>query len=378
MLWGGGNRVQICEKCLMLSTRPRLTYNKDGVCSACQWAEEKKSVVDWDARQNELRELCLKYKSRNKSKFDVVVPVSGGKDSSSVAHKLKHLYGMNPLCVNISHHTSMNTEINEINLNNFVCHGFDATRIYPNQNVLQRLDTIGLTEYGQPLFGWLTAMVLAPLKIAMAFDIPFIMYGEEGEVEYGGTTELKNKVSYTIDDTIKYYLSGVNPTTYLNEFNENELWWWLPPSKEEIRTFNPTIAHWSYFENWNSYNNYEYAKQYVNLKERAQNSPGTYNKFAQTDSILYPLHVYLMYLKFGFGRCSQDVCIDIRIDRMSRDDGIKMIEKYDEVYPIEYEEKYLKYYNLTKKELYAVFDKFANKDLLIKKDGYWKKNFKLN
>ena len=367
---------KICSECLMLDTRPRLTFNAEGVCSACQWAHEKKTQVDWNKRQDELLELIKKYK-KGASNFDCVVPVSGGKDSSTVAHKLKYKYGLNPLCVNVSHSISTLTDMNEINLNNFIKHGFETIRLYPNEIIQQKLDKIGLIKYGQPCFGWLTAMVLAPIKLGLKFNILFIMYGEEGEVEYGGSAKLKNIPNYSIEDTIKFYLSGIDPKIYLQFFSEKELFWWLPPTEEEIKKLQPCVAHWSYFENWDSYANYEYAKKNVGLKEKETNSIGTYNNYAQTDCILYSLHTYFMYLKFGFGRCSQDVCIDIRSGRISREEGLELINKYDEVYPEIYEEQYLDYYQMTKKEFYDVIDKFANKDLLIKKNGRWVKNFKL-
>jgi len=144
--------LKICKKCLMLSTRPRLKFDDDGVCSACKWAEEKKTVVDWNARQDELKGLCDKYR-RNDGYFDVIVPVSGGKDSSMVAHKLKIKYGMHPLCININHAPETDTEMNDINLTNFINHGFDTIRVYPNPKVVQKLDREGLIKYGQPYFG---------------------------------------------------------------------------------------------------------------------------------------------------------------------------------------------------------------------------------
>ena len=84
-----------------------------------------------------------------------------------------------------------------------------------------------------------------------------------------------------------------------------------------------------------------------------------------------------MYLKFGFGRCSLDVCIDIRSGKITREEGIELINKYDETYPEQFEEQYLEYYQLTKQEFYDVIDKFANKDLLEKRNGRWVKKFKL-
>ena len=369
--------LKICKKCLMLSTRPRLKFDDDGVCSACKWAEEKKTVVDWNARQDELKGLCDKYR-RNDGYFDVIVPVSGGKDSSMVAHKLKTKYGMHPLCININHAPKTDTEMNDINLTNFINHGFDTIRVYPNPKVVQKLDREGLIKYGQPYFGWMYAMTIAPIKLAIMFNIPFVMYGEEGEVEYGGSTELKNVATYSIEHVKRLYLSGIDLSDIDEDVTKDEsLWWWHAPSEEEIDRIQPAVAHWSYFENWSSEANYKYAKEFVGLKDAPSDSSGTYNNYAQTDSMLYPLHVYFMYLKFGFGRCSQDACIDIRTGSITREEGKELVLKYDDVYPEIYEQNYLDYYAMTKQEWDANIDKWANKELLYKDEttGRWKKNF---
>lgn len=367
--------LKICKKCVMLSTRPRITY-REGVCSACQWAEEKRTIVDWKSRERELDELCNKHR-RTDGFFDVIVPVSGGKDSSTVAHKLKTQHGMHPLCININHAPECNTEVNETNLVNFINNGFDTLRIYPNPSVIRKLDKEGLVKYGQPYFGWMYAMVLIPIKMSIMFNIPFVMYGEEGEVEYGGSTELKNVATYSLEHVKRLYLSGIDLSDISSQISQEEcLWWWMAPSVEDIEKIQPDVAHWSYFENWSSEANYVYAKEHLGLQEAPENSSGTYNNYSQTDTILYPLHTYFMYLKFGFGRCSQDVGIDIRAGSLSREDGIELVKKYDEEYPKQFELQYLKYYKMTKEEWDENIDKWANKELLYKDtDGKWKKRF---
>ena len=366
--------VKMCKKCAMLETRPRLTFNEEGICGACIWAEEKKTVIDWKKREEELQELCNKYR-KNGAGFDCIVPVSGGKDGSMVAHKLKTKYGMNPLCININHSPEVNTEMNDINLHNFINAGFDCLRVYPNPKIERQLDKIGLVEYGQPYFGWMSAMLLAPIKLAIMFGAPLIMYAEEGEVEYGGSTELKYTPLYTLEHVKRLYLSGVDWKELCHGLEEKDLFWWLPPSEEVVEQINPAVAHWSYFESWNSNNNYLYAKENVGLQETEMKQSGTYNKFAQTDSILYPLHAYFMYLKFGFGRCTQDVCIDIRTGDITKEEGLEKIKRYDEEYPAIYEDKYLEYYQMTREEFHEVIDKWANKDLLEKKNGVWVKKY---
>ena len=55
-----------CKNCVMISTRPRLTFNKDGVCSACQWAKKKKKI-NWKSKKKNLVKLLSKHKLQSKN-----------------------------------------------------------------------------------------------------------------------------------------------------------------------------------------------------------------------------------------------------------------------------------------------------------------------
>ncbi|MEF9919327.1 MAG: N-acetyl sugar amidotransferase, partial [Eubacterium sp.] len=92
--------MKFCTKCVMPETRPRLTYDKEGVCNACEWKEIKENEINWDERQKELEKLCDSI--RGKYKYDCIVPVSGGKDSTYVAHKMKHECNLNILTITIT------------------------------------------------------------------------------------------------------------------------------------------------------------------------------------------------------------------------------------------------------------------------------------
>ena len=113
-------KVKYCKKCTMSNQRPRITFDEEGVCSACRFNEAKRNI-DWDAREQELKELCDKFRSKDGS-WDVIVPCSGGKDGGFVAHQLKYKYGMHPLTVTWS--PLVPTEIGRKNLDAFVETGF--------------------------------------------------------------------------------------------------------------------------------------------------------------------------------------------------------------------------------------------------------------
>lgn len=363
--------MKICKKCVMPDTRPRLTFNDEGICAACEWAEIKRTQIDWNARQKELHDLCDKIKG--KQQYDCIVPASGGKDSTYVADKMKNEYGLNVLTVTIT--PPLETEIIQSNMKTFLDHGYDNVKVTPNPKIAREINKYGFVEQGRPLLSWTSCLNSVMFRMASDYKVPLIMFGEEGETEYGGSTELRYTPYYDIDFAIDIYTYGNDPHDYIKNHSERELYLWLYPSEEELRKANFKVAHWSYYENWDSYNHYTFAKDNYQMKVNKERNTGTYTSFGQLDTPLYKLHTYMMYLKFGFGRCLQDACIDIRGGRITRDQAVDLVKKYDGEYiggdiPV-----FLDYYKMTRDEFDAVLDRHVNRELFEKKDGIWTPKF---
>ena len=357
-----------------MSTRNRITFDERGYCNACRW-KEKKETMDWSERESELAALLDKHR-RHDGNFDCLVPCSGGKDGSYVAYNLKHKYGMNPLCLTVT--PALSLELGDKNLKSFVESGYNHISINPNNEVMQTLNRIGFEQMGFPYYGWLTAIQSAPVRMASQFNIGLIFYGEDGEVEYGGTAETDNDPIYDEDYMKKIYLEGgYNKVLDASGLSENDLYFFRFPGHGSTHKKKIDITHWSYFENWDPYRNYLVAKEYCGLKESDGSNVGTFTNFSQNDQALYSLHAYVMYLKFGFGRATQDASIEIRRGTMDRAQAVNLVRLYDGQYPEEFLETYLKYYNMSKEEFDKVLDKWANTSLFEKVDGYWKPMFRV-
>ena len=175
--------IHWCKNCLNASTRPRITFDKRGWCNACQWMEEKKTL-NWNKRTKELLNILKKYRSNN-NKYDCVVPVSGGKDGSYIAYKLKNKYKMNPLCINVA--PPLPLDIGTKNLENFHKSGFDVVQLHLNYELMRHLDLQGFIKMGSPYWGWMTAIHTAVIRTACKLGLELIIYGEDGEIEYGGS-----------------------------------------------------------------------------------------------------------------------------------------------------------------------------------------------
>lgn len=363
--------INWCKNCLNASTRPRITFDERGWCNACQWMEEKKTI-DWNKRQEQLVSLIDKHKGNGP--YDCLVAVSGGKDGSYVAHTLRSRYGINPLCVTVRPPLSL--DIGDENLKAFINSGFEHLLISPNSSAMQQLDKVGFLEYGQGYYGWLIAIHTAVLRIAEKFKISLVFYSEDGEVEYGGSSEKRYEGVYGIDYMRKAYLSSTydNVMTLAN-LNERDLYWFSFPQDLVDSLSNIEVTHFSFYENWDPYRNYLVAKEFCGLKENDEGAVGTFTNFAQNDQQLASLHYYLMYLKFGFGRATQDAGIEIRRGAMSRDQAINLVKLYDNQAPEDSYQAYCKYYGITLQEFESTIDKFTNKSLFDKINGRWTPKF---
>ena len=362
-----------CKNCLSMSTRPRITFDKRGYCSACLWSEEKKKL-NWKARKNNLSKLLNKHRS-SKKQFDCITTVSGGKDGSYVSYNLRHKYKMNPLCITIRPITETNLGIE--NLNSFVSKGYNHILVSPDSEAMRILCKIGLLEMGFPYYGWLIAIHTAVFRIAVQFNIPLVFYSEDGEVEYGGDAKNKNNGIYNIDYIKKSYLEGgYEKILKKSKLTEKQLYWFKFPTNSEIKKLKLEITHYGFYENWDPYRNYEIAKKFCGLKENETLNEGSYTNFAQTDQKIYLLHTYFMYLKYGFGRATQDASIDIRRSALTRDQAIHLVEMYDDMYPEHLFEEYCEYYKINMKKFLKNIDKWANKDLFEKKNR-WVPKFKI-
>ena len=367
-----------CKECLMPHTRPRQTFNENGVCGACDWNKEKKNKIDWNLRWKELEEVCERHKKRNKGRHNVIVPYSGGKDGATIAYMLKNKLGMNPLCITIR--PPLEEEIGIQNIQNFIQKGYEHLMITPNREIDRLIDKDNFINRGIPMHAFMISVQTAIYRASIIYDIPFVMYAEEGESEYGGSKNLRNKKTYAKEEGIKYYLSGLDPDTYIEKFKKDDLFWYTYPSDDDLKNKNlPELYHWSYFKEFVNYDHYLIAKEHCGLLEKTERNQGSIENFSVTDTYLIRLYYYLMYLKFGFGRTTMEVTNEIRRGSMSRNQAINIAKKFDGEPPDEnHIKKYLEYYSMNENEFNEVIDKWANKNLFYKNnENTWTPKFEI-
>lgn len=322
---------------------------------------QQKKEINWAAREIQLEKLLEKHR-RSDGQPDCVVPVSGGKDGTYVYHQLRNKWGMNPLAMTIQPPLAL--ELGEHNLANFVNSGVNHLLITPSPKAMKVLNKTGLVEMGFPYYGWLISILVTVINFSHSLGQSLVFYGEDGEMEYGGSSETAKNPIFSHEYLERVYLEAGHQKVLANSgLSDRDLSFFrfLPDMQHAKNKMD--LTHWSYFEPWDPYRNYLLAKEQYGLEDAASSNPGTFTNFAQNDQALYALHAYLMYLKFGFGRANQDACIEIRRGAMTRDQAITLVELYDGEYPVTFEELYLDYFEMSREQFIRVLKKWTNKNL---------------
>ncbi|MHC1783140.1 MAG: N-acetyl sugar amidotransferase [Anaerolineaceae bacterium] len=363
--------VKFCTRCVISNQRPRITFNKDGVCSACQYAERKKYYLDWNKREEELIRLLDRYRSKDGS-FDVVVPCSGGKDSAYVAHQLKYTYGMHPLTVTWSPH--LYTPVGWKNLENFIASGFDNILGTPNGKTHRRLTRLAFEILGDPFQPFIYGQKAFPMQIATKYKIPLVMYGENGEVEYGGDAKNEDSPEHDLqNDMIKHYFSGIGPMEWTKYcIPKEDLLFYMPPPLEEMNRVGVKCYFFGYFKKWIPKYNYEYAVENTGFSaNHGERSEGTYTNYASLDDKIDGFHYYMAYIKFGLGRATSDAAHEIRDGHLTREEAVDLVKQFDGEFPNKNFQSFLEYTGMTDLEFWENVENWRSPHLWQQVDGHW-------
>jgi N-acetyl sugar amidotransferase len=362
-------KVVFCKRCVISNQRPRITFNKQGVCSACEYSDFKKYKIKWKKREEELLRLLDKHRSKT-NKNDIIVPCSGGKDGSWVAHQLKFKYGMNPLCVTWS--PIVPTSLGKKNLSNFIKTGFDHILGKPKTKTYKKLTSLAFSQVGDPFQPFIYGQYNYPVKIALENNISVMMYGENGEVEYGGDMKYAFKPYNEFEARDKHYFSKF-PVDVWKKYNisEKELKEFSAPEKSEVLKKNIRMYFFGYYKYWDPQENFYYCKKNTGFEVNEDRTEGTYSKYASLDDKLDGFHYYLMFIKFGIGRATSDAAHEVRDGKITREEAVYLVNKYDGEFPKKNFDTFLKFCNTDKKTFDKIIDSWRSNHIWKKNKNKW-------
>lgn len=381
--------IKYCSKCLFPETKPDLSFNVDGVCSACIAADEKNIGINWIEREKEFYEIIDYYRRPvGEIGYDCLIPVSGGKDSTYQAYFMKEVCGMNPLCVCFE--TTAVTELGRKNLDNLSKMGMDVIHFKKNSEVYKKMVVESFKRVGDEMWPNHIGIFTIPVMFAVKFNIPLIIWGENSQQEYGGPNidSVKNRVLNRkwLEEFGGLLGNRIQDMIGVNGITEKELTPYFYPSDQDIERVGVTgIFLGSYFF-WDARKQLEIVKNHgFNVKEDGP-TEGTYTNYENIDEKLVGLHDYLKYVKYGFGRATDHVCIDIRNGRLTRSEGLDLVRQFDGKYPQYAISEFIQYSGMSKDEIDSIIDSYTNPvifkqndngSFMKDKDGNLIKNFEI-
>lgn len=352
-----------CKRCVMPDTKPDLFLDEEGICNACRSYEGRKEI-DWDQRAIELEQVLEKYRRRDGENWDCIVPVSGGKDSTYQVVRMLQ-FGLNPLCVTST--TCDLTTIGRKNIENLKRLGVDYIEFTPNPLVRAKLNRIGLLQVGDISWAEHVGIFTIPVRAAVQFNVPLIVWGENSQNEYGGPAAAAGNNVLNRRWLEEFGgLLGLRVTDMLGQegIEAKHLISYTYPTDEELARVGVTGLFLGHYIPWDGLSNtlISVANGFTSYEKAAEGSLVNYENL---DNYQTGIHDYFKYLKFGFGRTTDHACLHIRRGRMTRQDGLDAVKRLDGRFPWEYLGKsladILKPLEISVDEFIRICDDFTNK-----------------
>jgi len=364
--------LQYCSLCFLPSTKPDMFFDKDGLCAACLSYKNRKTI-DWEKRKSEFISTIKEVNKESKSEWDCIVPVSGGKDSTAQVLKMLEL-GFKPLCVTAT--TCDLTELGKLNIENIKSLGVDHVQFSPNPIVRRKLNRIGLQEVGDISWPEHVGIFTIPVRAAVQYSVPLIIWGENSQNEYGGPAadaQSKTLTRRWLEEFGGLLGLRVSDLTEAFEIDEKDLTPYQYPSDSELNRVGVTGLFLGHYFPWDGLSNY-LVSQAHGFKSYGSVIEGSIVDYENIDNYQTGIHDYFKFLKFGFGRATDLVSIHLRRGRITREQGLKMIMEHDGKYPSSYLGKPLKEIlqplGLSKEEFDLICDRFTNYELFkVDKNG---------
>ncbi len=327
--------MKYCARCLYPeNAKPTIIFDEEGVCSGCRYHESRQKLeVNWDERLTMLEKILDEARQLARTRgnsHDCIVPVSGGKDSHFQVWLLKKKYGMNPLLVTFNH--AYNSPSGLRNLANLVERsGCDLVRYTAGVDSVRRVSRHMLETVGDLTWHYHAGIRTFPFQVAVQYNIPLIVWGEHGFAELTGIVSLEDFVEFTRWTRKEHDMRGYEPTDLIGKggIALGDVRPYIYPSDEEIERADVRGIYLSNFVSWDAKSHAEAMIKEWNFAPVTYERERTFNLYSKIEDHANDVHDYLKYLKFGYGRATDDASMEIRHGRMTREEGVEMVRRYD-------------------------------------------------
>ena len=377
--------MQYCTKCVYPSAAATpLTFDENGVCSGCRVAAQK-DEINWDLRWQALVELLEEYKSD--STYDLIIGVSGGKDSYYQAHVAVHELGLKPLLVTYHGNNYLPEGVENLRRMREV---FDCDHVIvrPGVDTLVKMNRLGFRLQGDMNWHAHCGIFTVPMREAVRQRVPIVLWGEHGFLDVAGMYSLNDFVEFTAKHRVEYALRGYDWHDFTDEgldklgrpglkegLSAKDLAWGKYPTDDEILDVGVRGIYLGNYVDWDANEHVELVMREYDWEPARQPFERTYRQFSNLDDMHENgIHDYLKFIKLGYGRASDHVCKDIRSGKITREEGIELVRQYDHVKPMRDLTRWLDYVGMSEEEFDATCDTFRNPRVWRIEDGQWVKD----
>lgn len=372
--------MKYCKNCVEPDTRPGQVFTEEGLCTPCAYSLSY-DAAEWDRRRAELAKIIEWAKSRRSPMgYDCIVGVSGGKDSTRLAYFAREV-GMNPLLVSFVYPPMQQTDLGACNLTNLIDKGFDVITVQPSPEVFRRAIKHSFVKLGNWVNPSDLALYASIPRTALQNNIPLACAGENPFVTVGSGSgsrdgDATNVVSMNT-------LRGGDISPYLDDYNtEEKMFLFRFPEKERILKNDLKLIYLGYYiEDYDQENNARFAvERGMKVREGKDADPartGFLHNHTMLDEDFVIVNQFVKYLKLGFGQTAQQVALDIRAGRLTRDEGIELCRKFDGKCDVDYIRRFCKFVDMPEDEFWDLVEGFRNKDIWEIRDNNWQLKEKL-
>lgn len=365
--------IRYCSNCVYPEIAVFVTLEDEGICSGCRVSRQK-PVIDWDERREMLREILDEHRGDGR-RYDCIIPVSGGKDSYFQTHVIKNEMGMNPLLV--TYHGNNYLPEGQRNLDRMrEVFGVDHLVFGPGVETLVKMNRAGFFVQGDMNWHAHCGIVTYPVQIAVLHRIPLIIWGEHGPTHIGGQHSLYDLVEMNARARSEHYLRGYDWDDFVGHegLTERELLWAKYPTDDELADVGVRQLHLGNYVSWDENVHAPLMVDTYGWEPARQPFERTYRQFSNLDDMHENgIHDYLKFVKFGYGRATDHASKDIRAGRLTREEGIELVRRYDSVKPRRDLDRWLEYVGMTEDEFDRTCDGFRDSRVWVRDGDEWLK-----
>jgi N-acetyl sugar amidotransferase len=372
------HQIRWCTRCVYpsISAAP-MEFDGQGVCMGCRMAEVKAAIPqsEWTRRRELFREILERYRCRDGSRHDVVIAVSGGKDSYFQTHVIKHEFGLNPLLVTYDG-------------NNWTPPGWrnmvrmrevfdvDHVVVRPSVATLRKLNRLAFIIMGDMNWHAHVGITTVPCRVAVQNRIPLVIWGEHGYLDLCGQFSMDDFPEMSYRDRLEHFARGYEWNYFVGRegLSSHDLIPWKYPGDQEIFDLDLRGIYLGNYVFWEANEHAKMVVERYGFENSEVPFERTYRRMSNLDDMHENgMHDYLKFIKFGYGRCTDHVCKDIRAGLMTREQGLELVRRMDHVKSSDLK-RWLEYTGMSEDEYDRIADTFRDPRVWRMEAGAWVKD----